>query len=480
MKKVWVKTLLIFILALGFFFRLNHINEKSLWLDEGITYYNSSGSLIEVWDKTAELDQSPPGYYFVMHGYLEIFGENEFGFRFISVIFGLLSIYFLYLLVQDIYSSEAGLFAAFLLAINPFHIGYSNEARMYVLLPLLSLIGLFLLFRAMKFEKGYRYWFLLILTSAFGLYTHNFYFFVLLGQFFVFIVLLFSGKNKLRKSLNALVSAILVLLLYLPWIPNLMHQLDVNRYWMGENSIWDLKYYLLDFFNGNKYALLGTIFLIVLGIVMQFIKKSKYQQPKIRETAALILFFVLSFGAPLAYSLLFEPILKIRYVIYVIPILLALSGLWIASIKRYFRYFCIPIMLMFFFIWSPWKISQFPREIGEDFRTLANIVEKYPAPLIVHTPSSAHVLKFYLPENLNIKPFPNSDDLREYEIPNELKNDYLKYIENIDSFYLAISHSHEKENGLLEEWSRSACKNEREIEINQIAVHYFGDCNLPI
>ncbi len=103
MNKGLALIILITILVFGSFLRLLHINDESLWLDEGITYYNSSGeSYSEVWDKTADLDQSPPFYYFIMHTYLEIFGENEFGFRLIPVIFGILSILFLLLVLQSI------------------------------------------------------------------------------------------------------------------------------------------------------------------------------------------------------------------------------------------------------------------------------------------------------------------------------------------------------------------------------------------
>ncbi len=178
MRRSLAITILVAVMAIGLFLRVNYLNNQSLWLDEGITYYNSSGeNLGEVWDKTARLDQSPPGYYFLMHGVLEVFGENEFVFRFISVIFGVLSILVLYLLLAAIFNQEVGLIGAALLAFNSFHIGFSMEARMYVLLSLEALLAFYFLYLAIVDPKrGYMWWLALIFTLVAGLYTHNFSF----------------------------------------------------------------------------------------------------------------------------------------------------------------------------------------------------------------------------------------------------------------------------------------------------------------
>lgn len=479
MNKGLALTILITILALGAFLRLLHLNDESLWLDEGITYYNSSGEDYgDVWDKTAKLDQSPPFYYFVMHTYLEIFGENEFGFRFISAIFGILSILFLYLLLSEMFEIEVGLIAAFLLAINPFHIGFSMEARMYVLLSLESLIGFYALYKAIDDDKGsYTWWILFMLMCVLGIYTHNFFFFVLLAFAFIFFLLLIPTENKIGKFLMGVLCALVTGVSYIPWIGNFLKQLSVDRYWMAENSLSDLKNYFLDFSNQNKYIFIGFIGLFILGIFWTFIRiKSVDYKKEIFASLSLIFFLVIGFGIPLIYSLFFEPIMKIRYVIYLVPLWLSIVSLGIYAIRRISIVFSFLILIGITYLLMPINVSAYPMEIGEDYRRLTEIVAEKDETLIVHTPSIAHVINFYNQGRFKIKPFPNSDDLNEFNINEDSKNKFIDLIENLDSFFLVVTHSHENPGGLLYIWSDEKCKTSYETAVSGMETYYFTDC----
>ncbi len=481
MNKGLALIILITILVFGSFLRLLHINDESLWLDEGITYYNSSGeSYSEVWDKTADLDQSPPFYYFIMHTYLEIFGENEFGFRLIPVIFGILSILFLYLLLSEMFEMEVGLIAAFLLAINPFHIGFSIESRMYVLLSLEALIGFYALYKAIDDDKGsYIWWILFMLMCVFGIYTHNFFFFVLLAFAFVFFLLLMPTENKIGKFLMGLLSALVVCVSYIPWIGNFLKQLSVDRYWMAENSLSDLKNYFLDFSNQNKYIFIGFIGLFILGIFWTFIRiKSVDYKKGLFASLSLMIFLIIGFGVPLIYSLGFEPIMKIRYVVYLVPIWLSIAALGIYAIRRWSVVFSFLILIGITYLLMPINVSAYPLEIGEDYRRLTEIVAQKNDPLIVHTPSIAHVINFYNQGRFKIKPFPYSDDLTEFNIDESSKNKFMNLIENFNSFFLVITHSHETPGGLLYIWSDEKCETSYEIAVSGMETYYFTDCKL--
>lgn len=479
MNKALALTILITILAFGAFLRLLHLNDESLWLDEGVTYYNSSGeSYGEVWEKAAQLDQSPPFYYFVMHTYLEIFGENEFGFRFIPVIFGILSILFLYLLLSEMFEREVGLFAAFLLAINPFHIGFSMESRMYVLLSLEALIGFYALYKAIDDDKGsYIWWVLFMLMCVLGIYTHNFFFFVLLAFAFVFFLLLIPAGNKIGKFLMGVLSVLVVCVSYIPWIGNFLKQLSVNRYWMAENSLSDLKNYFLDFSNQNKYILIGFIGLSILGIFWSFIRIRSVDYKKgIFASLSLLIFLIIGFGVPLLYSLVSEPIMKIRYVVYLVPIWLSIAALGIYAIRRWSVVFSFLILIGITYLLMPINASAYPFEFGEDYRRLTEIVAKDDSPLIVHTPSIMHVINFYNKGRFQIKPFPYSDDLTEFNIYKSSKNKFMTLIKNLDSFFLVITHSHENPGGLLYLWSDQKCKTSYEINVSGMETYYFTDC----
>lgn len=480
MNKFLFYFLLIAVLVAGAFFRVNHINDESLWLDEGITYYNSSSdSFSGVWDKTAKLDQSPPGYYFITHTYLNLFGENEFGFRLISVVFGVLSILFLYLLCSEIFDKETGLYAAALLAVNSFHIGFSIESRMYVLLSLFSLIGFWSLYKALKHEtRGYFWWILFSLSSIAGLYTHNFYAFVLLAFAAIFLLHIFTVEKKIGKLLMGILSAIIVVIAYLPWLPSFLAQLSVTRYWMAENSIMDIKEYFLDFTGQNAILLLVFIFLSIIALAWSiFAGKSERYKTDLMGSLSLFIFIIFAFSAPLFYSLKFEPILKIRYVVYIVPIFMAIVAFGLRGLQKYTVIIPICIILLISYFSYPLKGSAYPVEIGEDFRGLVEIIDKNPAPLVVHSPSITHVINFYNKGSFKIWPFPYSDNLNEYNIDENSKKKFFDLIRKFDSFYLAVTHSHENPYGLLKVWAESNCSENNQFELSGIELIYFSECS---
>lgn len=480
MKKGIAITFLIAILAVGAFFRLNQINDDSLWLDEGITYYNSGGeSYGDVWERTAELDQSPPAYYLVMHTYLETFGENEFGFRVVPLIFGLLSMIFLYLLMTEMFNHEIGLFAALLLAINPFHIGFSVESRMYVLLSLESLMAFYFFYKAMTHEqRGYGWWGLFTFASILGIYTHNFFIFSLLAFAAVFLVLLPASENKFGKFMMGVLSALMVIIAYLPWLPNFLKQLKVERYWMAPNELSNVKDYFMDFANQNEYVFWAFLGLSIFGVLWSFVRiRSLVFRKGVLASISLLTFLVVSLGMPLLYSLIAEPILKVRYVVYLLPILMGLCAIGIYSLRRFTM--ILPVMIFSLFVWqlAPWQATAYPIELGEDYRGLVEIVKTDSAPVVVHTPSIKHVINFYNQGAFEIKPFPYSDDLRTYNIDEDSKFQYDNLIKEFESFYLVVTHTHENPPGLLFVWSDARCDQAVEKVVSGMTVYHFSQCS---
>src|SRR5690606_19172411 len=87
-----------FILLLGFIFRLILINQ-SFWLDEGASLVISNRPLTDIFSYLST-DFHPPLHYLITHLTLELGFRSEFLLRLPNVIFGVLTIYFLYLLLE--------------------------------------------------------------------------------------------------------------------------------------------------------------------------------------------------------------------------------------------------------------------------------------------------------------------------------------------------------------------------------------------
>jgi uncharacterized membrane protein len=125
-----------FVLLVGGLLRLINL-DQSLWLDEGITAQTvRSFSFIQLITEFPKFDLHPPGHYLLLSFWTAIFGISEISLRVPSLVMGLITIFLMWKIGVEMSSKKVALIAAWLLAINPLHIYYSQEARMYMLVTL--------------------------------------------------------------------------------------------------------------------------------------------------------------------------------------------------------------------------------------------------------------------------------------------------------------------------------------------------------
>ena len=72
--------LLFLIVLLGLGLRLYGLDAQSLWYDEGFSVYLARMDLGEITARTAA-DIQPPLYYYLLHGWIQIFGDGEWAVR---------------------------------------------------------------------------------------------------------------------------------------------------------------------------------------------------------------------------------------------------------------------------------------------------------------------------------------------------------------------------------------------------------------
>lgn len=162
-------TLILLIAALP---RILHIDQQSLWIDEGTTWYNlTQPDLIQ---SLATGDHHPPLYYLLLKGWMFIAGESVFSLRFLSVLPAVLSVALVYPLARALQRGERRssvwipTLAALLLALADVEIALSQEIRMYTLrtmFVILSMLGY-----ARWLQRPTRRWALLWLVSNVLLY----------------------------------------------------------------------------------------------------------------------------------------------------------------------------------------------------------------------------------------------------------------------------------------------------------------------
>ena len=89
-------------------------------------------------------------YYLGEKVWCTVFGCSEVALRFPSAVFGTLTVWAIFLLARQIFSQSAALWSALLLAINPFAIYYSQEARPYALFLLAAVFSLCFLYEYLR------------------------------------------------------------------------------------------------------------------------------------------------------------------------------------------------------------------------------------------------------------------------------------------------------------------------------------------
>ena len=139
-----VRPALIGITVLGGLLRFATLGEQSFWLDEAFTADLVSRSFGDMLDGIAFSESTPPLYYALAWGWSRTFGITEFPLRSLSALLGTAAIPVAYALGAELRSRSEGLALAALAATSPLLVWYSQEARSYSLLFLLTALSLWL------------------------------------------------------------------------------------------------------------------------------------------------------------------------------------------------------------------------------------------------------------------------------------------------------------------------------------------------
>ncbi len=150
------------------FYRLGH---QGFWFDEGNTallVHFSPGKMLGLIPQT---ESTPPLYYCVAWAWARVFGYGETGLRSLSAVCGVLLVPVVYGAGAKLISRRAGVIAAAFAACSPLLIWYSQEARSYEMLALLTGVSLlaFAYARASPTPRILAAW---VVASALALATH--------------------------------------------------------------------------------------------------------------------------------------------------------------------------------------------------------------------------------------------------------------------------------------------------------------------
>lgn len=119
----------------------------------------------------AMIKQNGPLYFFLLRGWIAAAGYSVAAMRFFSLWFGVLAVPLTYALGRRLLDRVSGVFAALLTAASAYLTWYGQEVKMYTLVPVLALLAVYALRRAVEGD-GARWWVVQGTATSLALYTH--------------------------------------------------------------------------------------------------------------------------------------------------------------------------------------------------------------------------------------------------------------------------------------------------------------------
>lgn len=136
-------------MIVGVALRFATLGHQSFWEDETLTAWQAHLPLDRFVEGLPDSEASPPLYFLLVWPWSRVFGGGEAGIRSFSAAAGTLTIPVVFLCARQLLSARAGLIAALLAAVSPALIWYSQEARPYALMILLTTCSLLFFLRAL-------------------------------------------------------------------------------------------------------------------------------------------------------------------------------------------------------------------------------------------------------------------------------------------------------------------------------------------
>src|SRR5688572_7374429 len=133
------------VLVAGAWLRFHRLDRESLWNDEVFSIELARRPVAGVIAGSRE-DGHPPLFHLALHYWMRAFGDDAVAVRWLSAVLGVLTLPVFHGLTRRLFGWRAALLATAWLACSPYHVYYSQEARNYALLVLLTVASFAALF----------------------------------------------------------------------------------------------------------------------------------------------------------------------------------------------------------------------------------------------------------------------------------------------------------------------------------------------
>jgi hypothetical protein len=229
-------TWVILITLVGLALRLTGLGAHSLWFDEAFSWLVAQEA---PWTILTERPEPilPPLYHLLLHFWI-VLGESETALRSLSMLFGVLTIPLLYALGRELFGASTGLGAALGTATLPFQVYFSQEARLYSMVILLSALMLYAFVRAWRTDRKLG-WIWFGLLAGLNCYAH---YFVVFALAVLHAYALTRWRRELHRWRGLLLGDLVGLAVVGPLLPSAWAQAQqvTSSFWLSRPSPLEL------------------------------------------------------------------------------------------------------------------------------------------------------------------------------------------------------------------------------------------------
>jgi hypothetical protein len=269
-----------------------------LWLDEALSVDIARLPLGDI-PSALRHDGHPPLYYFLLHGWMAVFGEGDTAVRSLSGVFAVLALPLAWWAGRRVGGRVTAWAFVALLALSPFAIRYGTETRMYSLVMLLVFAGYLLVANALERSSPWRLVAIALVVGAL-LLSHYWALWLIAASV---VVLAWRARRSAgddrRRTIQVLLAVIMGGVFLVPWVAVMLDQsAHTGTPWAAPVRPTTLVTTTLQDFGGGDYAeglLLGWTLaaLFVVGLVARSIDEYRLEidvrtTPLVRREATVV------------------------------------------------------------------------------------------------------------------------------------------------------------------------------------------------
>lgn len=272
----------------------------------------------ELINNGVKVDTLPAGIQVFLFFWIKLFGDTEWVVKLPFLLFGVGSVYLIYVVARKWYNETVALVVAAFLASLQYTVFYSQVARPYISGLFFSLLMVNALTNLIKTPEKRFYSNMLIFVFAAAACAYNHHFSLVFAA-----IAGVSGLFMIRKEflIKYLAGCLIIVLLYLPHINIILAQLQMggNENWLGAFKLSFLYNYIRYIFQFSTVSYIMVGFLIVFGIIGY--KKSDFN---IRTALLFLCWFILPLLVGVLYSVFVNNVMQYSVLIFSFPYLLFL------------------------------------------------------------------------------------------------------------------------------------------------------------